>query len=395
MKAFVVLTPETSASWNRGEVYRTVMHGTPVAFALVEQDDVDFPTSDPVHARSVLVRIQAFSCNYREKSRFIHTSRRVGQRGYAIVGSEFAGTVIKVGPGVSDLHAGDRVCGNGSVEAAAGQPGLTTQRASAELQVHDRSKLFRLPESMSIIEGAAFSIGAQTAYSMVSRLSVRAGEHIAVTAAASNTSIFAIKALLARGHTVHALTTSPSIVPYLNRLGVTRVCTLPRDRDPASTLRAYLLEQRITAFDAVIDPFYDVYLRKLLPLLRRFGSYITCGVYRQFAEATPEPFCDYGLPLEEIASLLIRKSITLIGNNLGTTAHLQAAAADHEAKRLNVEIDAVVTNGDIASFIERSYGAAGRIGKVVYAYDPEARGGGRPVPRTAVTPPAYACAVAQ
>lgn len=368
MKAFAVLAPQTIARWRQSPTFRTQLHGTPVAFALVEQEDIDFSRTDSAHAESVLVRVHAFSCNYREKGRVLYVSQQAAWRGYVVIGSEFAGTVVKVGSRVDDFHPGDAVCGNGSVELGTMRPGLTTQRASVELQIHDRSKLFKLPHGMSFEEGAAFSIGAQTAYSMVDRLSITASEHVAVTAASSNTSLFAIQALRARGHSPHALTTSTRMAGHLRKLGIEGICLVRRDADATDQIRRYLGEQGLTAFDAVVDPFCDIYLRKLLPVVRRFGRYVTCGIYEQFKDKLSDDFVRAGLNDTEVMSALIRKSITLIGNNLGTTDHLLQASADYTARRLSIGLDTVVSDGNLTTLVERTFLTPDRSGKVVFDY---------------------------
>lgn len=367
MRGLAVLAPRTVPGWRRPQVFSTNIHGTHVTFSLVQQQDVDFAVDDELHARSVLVRVHAFSCNYREKTRFLHVARQAGWGGYVVLGSEFAGTVLKVGAAVAEFAPGDPVCGNGSVDPGLVQPGLATQRASLEMQIHHHSKLFKLPQGMTFIEGAAFSLGAQTAYSMVDRLQLAPRSQVAVTAAASNASLFAIKALLARGHLVHALTTSSAIVDHLHALGVGQICKLSRAGDATAAIGKHLRRCGLSHFDAVVDPFCDLYLRSVLPWVRRFGSYVTCGFERQLDSA--EPQAERAVLDHEILSLLIRKSVTLVGNNLGTRAHLEQAAADYMARRLPIDIDTVVTDGDLATLIGRSFLVSDRVGKVVFAYD--------------------------
>lgn len=361
------MAPQTA---NRMEVLdccRISIHGTQVAFAIIEKDDIDLDTSDPRHAHDVLIRVHAFSCNYREQARFLNVARQTEGRGYLVLGSEFAATVIKTGPLVQNLKPGDRVFGNGSVEASASHLGLSTQRGSAELQIFHRSKLMRFPDAMPMTDAAAFSVGAQTAYALVRRLDLQRGDHVLVTAASSNTSLFAIQALLARGQPVHALTTSPHIRDHLKKRGVQRCCVLGRQQYSESVFTDYLALQGIDKFDAVIDPFMDVYLRKLARHLRRGGKYITCGVFEQFA-APYDPFLHQGLSLDEMFSLIIRKSLHVIGNNLGATTDLEAALSDYSAGELTVALDGVFGAGQLGDFIERSYRATNRIGKVVFDY---------------------------
>jgi NADPH:quinone reductase-like Zn-dependent oxidoreductase len=370
MKAFVAMGERTARQVEALETCNATLHGTTVHFALVQRPDVDLDPADPGHAQDVLVRVHAFSCNYREKGRLLQAARREAG-GYLVLGSEFAGTVVKVGAAVDDLHPGDRVFGNGAVDVTDAHPGLTTQRASQELQVLPRAKLMRFPATLPFATAAAFSVGAQTAYALVRRLRPARGEQIAVTAASSNTSLFAIAALVAHGHDVHALTTSSASVPGLRALGVRDCCVLERTAPVEPLLQAYLAAHGLAQFDAVIDPFMDIYLRKLVRHLRRGGSYLTCGVYQQFSEDMPDAFMEQGLPLDEVFSLIIRKNLSLVGNNLGTTGDLEEALADHAAGRLAVPLDCVTGPGTLARFVERTYVARGRNGKVVFAYPEE------------------------
>ena len=367
MRAFAVLAPGSAGRIPVRDACRVRIHATQVDFAIVEKDDVDMDTSDPRHADDVLLQVQAFSCNYREQARFLEVARRTEGKGYLVLGSEFAATVLKVGAAVDDLLPGDRVMGNGAVDPAASHLGLTTQRGSAELQICHRSKLIRIPDRMPSVEAAAFSVGAQTAYAMVRRLDLRRDEHVLVTAASSNTSLFAIETLLAAGKNVHALTTSPHIGAHLARRGLHRYCVLDRNQDPARALGTYLEAQGLRAFDAVIDPFMDIYLRKLVPCLRRGGKYITCGVFEQFSRPH-EPFQYHGLSLDDMFSLIIRKSIHLIGNNLGEQSDLERALDDYCTDRLPVALDSVLGTGQLDDFIHRSCLATDRIGKVVFDY---------------------------
>ena len=370
MRALVAMGEPTARHLRALEACHAPLHGSVVHFALVERPDIAFDETSPVHANDVLVKVHAFSCNYREKGRLLQAARRP-EGGYLVLGSEFAGTVLRVGSAVDDLRPGDRVFGNGAVDAAQAHPGLSTQRASQELQVLPRAKVMRLPAPMSLAQAAAFSVGAQTAYSMVRRLRPPRDAHIAVTAATSNTSLFVIEALVARGHAVHALTTSAAAVPRLRALGVQDCCVLARTEESEPLLLAYLAAQGLEKFDAVIDPFMDIYLRKLVRHLRRGGSYITCGVYQQFSEEAPDGFMQQGLPLAEVFSLIVRKNISLVGNNLGTTGDLDEALADHCAGRLSVPLDTVTGPGGLADFVERTWLAAGRHGKVVFEYGPD------------------------
>ena len=70
-----------------------------------------------------------------------------------------------------------RVMANNSYPAE--QPGipggLPGNNLSRELEIIPAAKLARIPDNMSDVEAAAFSIGAQTTFSMVRKLAIAAG----------------------------------------------------------------------------------------------------------------------------------------------------------------------------------------------------------------------------
>jgi NADPH:quinone reductase-like Zn-dependent oxidoreductase len=144
---------------------------------------------------------------------------------------------------------------------------------------------------------------------------------------------------------------------------------IDRQGDFASQMTDYLAGLDRREFDHVIDPFMDVYLRKLVRFTRRFGRYMTCGVAQQSDAMALDDFSSQGLAVHEIFSLMLRKSISLIGNNLGLGADLRHAIRDHQQGHLTVDIDAVFDDSDkMSEFIQRSFMHSGRKGKVVYRY---------------------------
>ena len=90
----------------------------------------------------------------------------------------------------------------GGYRTAAGvREGVPTNAAASEFEVFHPTKLIRLPPEMSYEAAAAFSLGAQTAYSMARKLELAPGMNILVTAAKSNTALFSISVLRACGVT--------------------------------------------------------------------------------------------------------------------------------------------------------------------------------------------------
>lgn len=72
---------------------------------------------------------------------------------------------------------------------------------------------------MPDVVAAAFSLGAQTAYSLVRKLNLASGENVLITSARSNTALFAIRALRRYSVNVYATSTSPQFVTELQGMG--------------------------------------------------------------------------------------------------------------------------------------------------------------------------------
>jgi NADPH:quinone reductase-like Zn-dependent oxidoreductase len=349
------------------------IEGIPVICGIVEAKPPAFDPRSTRQRRHVLVRVNAFSCNYRDKALIMRVATSRSRGAFYAIGSEFVGEVVSAGSEVADLVAGDRVIGNNAYPQS-GVPGLSagvpTNYASHELLVLHRAKLARIPEGMPDSVAASFSIAAQTSYSMIRRLDLPSGASVLVTAAKSNTSLFAIAALAGRGFDVYALSTSDRFAEELHRLGVTELFVSDPSRGPLAADPAIAdAAARTGGFVGVVDPFFDVYLPHMPAIMAVGGRYISCGLYDQYlgllGRAAPPP----GAPPAAALMTAIVKNICIIGNCIGSTEDLEHALADYSAGRLPVRIDHVFGGSETAAFLERTYNARDRFGKVVYAYD--------------------------
>ncbi|HEV3051115.1 MAG TPA: alcohol dehydrogenase catalytic domain-containing protein, partial [Longimicrobium sp.] len=175
--------------------------------------DAPEPRPELSHAsRMVCVRVDALSCNYRDKA-FIAGAPPAQAGRAAGIGSEFCGTVVWAGHAATAVAAGDRVMGQnhytgGGFEEEGVREGIPTNSASEGFLILHERKLVRVPDAMPTDVAAAFTLGAQTAYSMARRLSVPPGAAVLVTSGRSNTSLFLIPALRSLGARVFATTTS-------------------------------------------------------------------------------------------------------------------------------------------------------------------------------------------
>jgi NADPH:quinone reductase-like Zn-dependent oxidoreductase len=344
-----------------------------VRCGVVETPSPGFDPTSAAHARSVLVNVKAFSCNYRDRA-FFYTMQAVAGARFIAVGSEFAGEVAAVGSAVTALRPGDRVMSNqaytGHTRDADGvMEGVVTNHASKEFQIVHENKLTRIPAAMSDDVAAGFGLNAQTAYSMIRRLEVAPGAKILVTAATSNTSLAVISALGRLPVRVHASTTSPQFTDRIRALGVEDVVALERaparDRDG---LRAHA--DRLGGFDAVVDPFFDLHLESVVEVLRPCGKYITCGLAGQTPNAAKAAGAANGHQLEKVLVAAIGKNLTLFGNCLGVRADLERALSDYAAGSASVVVDSAFAGSDqVRPFLDRTFNDRRRFGKVVYRYD--------------------------
>jgi NADPH:quinone reductase-like Zn-dependent oxidoreductase len=370
MRNFAILATKTilSADTITGAV---MLDQVPVTCCIIETPDPAFRKDDPKKEFSVLVRIRAFSLNYRDKNRIFTTAMKGSENGFYVVGSEFVAEVLDVGPGVTGLAPGDRVIGNNSYPSSGWDglaPGVPTNHASKEIQVFHQAKLIKIPTSMPDEVAASFSIGAQTTYSMIRRLEMFDGANVLVTSGKSNTSLFAINAL--KNHNVNVYVTSSShrFACELEQRGVKQIFVVPpecRNFVEHSEIAEKVMHSG--GFHFVIDPYFDLHLSRVLDAMAIGGKYITCGLYDQYLTLIQQPALPkYGTGRELVTAML--KNLQITGNCIGLTSDLQKAIGDFDAGALDVIVDSVFSGSQISEFLDRTYNSKDRFGKVVYRY---------------------------
>lgn len=345
--------------------------GVDVPFALIRQDDLTFEPNATDNRERVLIRTLAFSLNFRDKAIILRLAREsVAPMG---IGSEFVAQVVACGADVDDLKPGDRVIANSAYPfsgAPGVEPGLPTNSAAQELQCLHRAKLHRIPPEMSDEVGAAFSIGAQTTCSMLRRLGLKPDEHVLVTAASSNTSLFALSALRHSSTKVYALTSSGRHRARLEAIGVGRILEVDLHKDElADDPGLAALARDIGGFSAVIDPFSDIYLPRAIGVMAPYGRHITCGVFNQYLGLIGAEFPYPSRAAATLLFTLVSRNVRLVGNCLGQRADLTHGIDEFQQGRLDVVLDSVHRGSSIAAFLDRTYNAPDRFGKVVYVYE--------------------------
>lgn len=351
------------------------IEGVPVACGFVETPDPAFDPDAPANRAMVLVRKRGFSLNYRDRSFILSVALKAPPGSFCAVGSEFVGEVVACGPDALGLRPGDRVIADNAYPetAVAGVPGgIPGNQLSKELQVLHAAKLARIPASMPDDVAAGFAIGAQTCFSIVRRLELPSRATVLVAGGRSNTSLFAIAALRALGAPpagIHVSTTSASGEALLRGLGATEVIRLDPD---APSFVTHPAVQRVLGerggFDAVIDPFFDIHLVPAIPVLRPGGRYITCGFENQTGHLVANHRHHGPPPTSGLMVRVMLCNMSIMGNCLGTSEDLARAIAAHAAGQFPVVVDRVFSGDTAAGFLERTYNAADRFGKVVYLY---------------------------
>ena len=347
--------------------------GLVVRCGLVPLPDVELDPSLPEHHERVLVRKTAVSCHYRDKAHILGLAASGDDDAFVVIGSEFVGEVVDRGREVTGLEVGDRVIADASYpgSGAAGIPGgIATEHGSRELEIFHPAKLLKIPRQMPDTVAAAMPIGAQTTYSMIRRLDLKAGEDVLVTSAKSNTSLFAINVLKCLDVNVYATSTSQRFADELRQMGVRELVRIDPDvGDFAEQAELRAIASACGGFDAVIDPFCDLHLSGVLGVMAFGGRYVTCGLCHQSPHVTGTKAANASWNGRGVLTTLIRKNLHLIGNCLGDTADLQRAVDDYANGGFEVVIDSVFRGHQVGAFLERTYNFCDRLGKVVYEFD--------------------------
>jgi NADPH:quinone reductase-like Zn-dependent oxidoreductase len=351
------------------------IEGVNVFCGLIHTEDPEFDSNAPENIWKVLVKKRAFSCNYRDKNLILKTAVNAPEDRFYTVGSDFVGEVVAIGAEVTQFQIGDRVIGNNSYPDSGViglLPGIPTNNASKEYQSFHQAKLLKIPPEMSDESAAAFSIGGQTAYSMIRKLEIKPGANILVTAAKSNTSLFVINALKHHNVNLYATSSSLHFEQELKEMGVKQLIQVNQDDDDWLTSKEMgKVYHEIGGFNYIIDPFFDLHIGKVISLFVPLagGKYITCGLYDQYSEFTGKDFQYHGLPFSQILATMMVNNIHLIGNCVGTTEDLQQAIQDCASGHFLVVVDSVFKDDEIRDFFERTYNAKDRFCKVIYRYN--------------------------
>jgi NADPH:quinone reductase-like Zn-dependent oxidoreductase len=151
-----------------------------------------------------------------------------------ILGSDVAGLVERVGPGVSQLRPGDAVFGATNTQFTGGY---------AEYAVASAAMLAKMPKGMEFVTAASVPVVACTAWQMVFEYGATdATKRVLVHGAAGNVGAYAVQMAKRMAHEVIA-TALPKDLSYVKSLGADRVIDVQNTR----------FEEALRDLDVVLD----------------------------------------------------------------------------------------------------------------------------------------------
>ena len=239
-------------------------------------------------------------------------------------GSDIAGEVDAVGPGVEGIEAGTRVVvdpslGYGWYDGVPRGEGLPRPRfrllgehtwgGLAEYAVVPADNLVEVPGRVSLEEAAAASLVSVTAWhGLMVRGGLRAGEEVLVTAASGGVGSTAVQMAAWAGATVHAVTSGPDNAARVRKLGATHVYDR-LDDDWGRALRHVTGRRGVDlALDSVGRAGWETTVRALAV----GGRLVTYG-----ATTGPEGAVDI--------RLVFWRQLSILGSTMGTPADYRRA----------------------------------------------------------------------
>ena len=225
---------------------------------VLKLEDLSDPSAGP---GQVVVRVRAIGVNPVET--YIRAGR-YGPREFPFTpGSDCAGTLHAVGPGVTQWKTGDRV-----------YTASTISGAYAELALCDAGKVFPLPANISFAQGAALGIPAGTAHrALFHRAQVKAGETILIHGASGAVGLFCVQLARAHGCTVIGTAGSSQGKDLVAKEGAHHVL----DHSAADHFDEVMKLTGGRGVDAIIEMLANVNLDKDLSVLAKYGRVVVVG----------------------------------------------------------------------------------------------------------------------
>lgn len=213
-------------------------------------------------------------------------------------GSDFAGVVDRVGPGVQDVAAGDKVIG-----------WVDTRSSQAEYVVADAANLAPKPSGLPWEVAGAIPVVGFTAWAMVRAVDLKPGDTVVVVGAAGGVGSLAVQLAKRKGATVIGLA-GPSNHDWLTRHGVIPVVY---GDGVADRIRAAAAPAAVDAFlDTHGGDYVELALNDLKVAPERIDTVVRFDAVAKYGvKADGNGAGASAATLEELAGLIAAKELEL------------------------------------------------------------------------------------
>ena len=246
--------------------------------------------SPVAQAGEVIVEIAAAGVNYPDALMIADLYQTRPPRPF-VPGTELAGVVESVGPGVEGLEPGDRVLA------------IVPWGAFAERAAVKATSVIPIPDELSFVAASAFMVAYGSAYyALHERAGLRPGETVLVLGAAGGVGAAAIELAKAAGARVVAAVSSQEKAGFAQEVGADEVVLYPPGALSAEESKSLAAQFKLATgngADVVLDAVGGDYCEPALRAMAWNGRYLVVG----FPAGIPRP------PL----NLVLLKSVSVIG----------------------------------------------------------------------------------
>jgi zinc-binding alcohol dehydrogenase/oxidoreductase len=309
---------------------------------------------DPIPAAGeAVVELRAAALNHRDV--WIKLGQYAGLKFPCIPGSDGAGVVKSVGPGVEEFWVGREVVINpgfdwGASEDAQG-PGFSILGLPRDGTFADRiavpsAQLCAKPEHLSWKEAAALPLAGLTAWrALISRARLAPGERVLITGIGGGVALFALQFAAASGNEVWVTSSSDDKIARAVALGARGGFRYDRDGWAAGAANSP------GPFDVIVDSAGGPGFGHLIDVAAPGGRIVFCGATR-------------GNAPEVALRKLFWRQISLLGTTMGSPADWSTMTAFVGRHRLRPVVSDVFTlerGAEAFDLMERG----GQFGKIV------------------------------
>ena len=361
MESLVAINPLMADTFNYTKLGMVSFNQKKLLFGLINIEEPKFNPDDPKNSEYVLIMVKSFTCNYRDKGLLLYNYQRIQQMNKLFVpfGSEFVGVVAACGKNVKNLHIGDRVMPNCSYSEKSTESGVATNFASLAWQRIRVEKLIKAPDNLTDLEVACFSLGTQTAVSMIKKSGIlkKSGKPI-VFSSRSSTSMFIIQYLMAYGKDPICISSSKWSSKEKETLLINN----------SKNLHNNIQNLHNADYSCAFDPFFDINILDAIRTINMNGTYVTCGFRDQHPVISEKsPYSSEALVRNALVESIV-KNISIIGNCLGNTKDLVDGIKLTSKYNIKPIIDSVFNPRDGKQYIQRTFFDKKRFGKSILQY---------------------------